>query len=426
MESLQYNFLDNNFNFTTFENVERPSRTLKYDLFGDMKVDFDITSPTSPSGNPIATPVSDQSVFIHNKPEHTFSNNYNNSNSFSSSNSSDSLSFKELIEQEKLPIRITSGYRPNSKTKSGHTSYHSQKDSKDNPMAYDIVPLNGNFDDLLQKIYNNPRVVSWLKNNGYGVLEETTSDVMKKTGATGKHFHIGKDRWAKSMSEKRMKQFNLVQKGQYGFKVPFTTFEKVDIPENDVIHDYLNNYFNSSESLMNDIPSYRNTNTTNNNSENSNFIYNNPEYNNTKINTSSDNSSTKSTVVKDPSSAIQFFKSKGLTTEQAKGIIGNLYQESRFNTSAVGDRGKSFGLAQWRDSRLQGLINFANKKGTKKEDLQTQLEYIWEELNTTEKAALRALKSASNVEQATTVFMKYYERPGTPKLENRINFAKSL
>jgi hypothetical protein len=30
-------------------------------------------------------------------------------------------------------------------------------------MAYDIVPINGNFEELLNLIYSNPRIVSWFK-----------------------------------------------------------------------------------------------------------------------------------------------------------------------------------------------------------------------------------------------------------------------
>jgi hypothetical protein len=66
----------------------------------------------------------------------------------------------------------------------------------------DIVPVDGNFEKLKKDIYSNPRIVAWLVNHDKGILEETTSDVMSKTGATGKHFHVGPDKWAKQMSSK--------------------------------------------------------------------------------------------------------------------------------------------------------------------------------------------------------------------------------
>jgi hypothetical protein len=33
--------------------------------------------------------------------------------------------------------------------------------------------------------------------NGYGIFDETLPEVMKRTGASGAHWHIGKDRVAK-------------------------------------------------------------------------------------------------------------------------------------------------------------------------------------------------------------------------------------
>jgi hypothetical protein len=35
-----------------------------------------------------------------------------------------------------------------------------------------------------------------MQDRGYGIYEEITSDVMARTGATGKHWHIGRDKVA--------------------------------------------------------------------------------------------------------------------------------------------------------------------------------------------------------------------------------------
>ena len=121
-----------------------------------------------------------------------------------------SMSLQELIDQEDLPIKITSGYRANSKTKSGNTSHHSRKDSYGNPMAYDIVPMfNGKvnttqqgFELLSSSIINNPVAVQWFKDHNFGLLDETSKEMMQRTGATGKHFHIGPDKIALSNWDK--------------------------------------------------------------------------------------------------------------------------------------------------------------------------------------------------------------------------------
>lgn len=146
----------------------------------------------------------------------------------------DNISFEELIKRENLPVRISSGYRGpgdfrDGLTASGKPSNHSKRDSDGNPMAYDIVPLNGNFDELLETIYSNPRVVNWFKNKGWGILEEFTSEAMKGNGATGKHLHVGPDRGALEMFRKR------ISKAQNGLK--FTSYMTVNNPIIDFVKD---------------------------------------------------------------------------------------------------------------------------------------------------------------------------------------------
>ena len=145
-----------------------------------------------------------------------------------------SLSFEDLVKQENLPIKITSGFRGKGdfrggKTLQGKRSNHNRLDSQGKPMAYDIVPINGNFEELLNLIYSNPRIVSWFKQRGYGILEETTPSVMKRTGATGKHLHIGPDTSARKMFNYR------ISKAQQGMKIlPFVEYESAEIPESNL------------------------------------------------------------------------------------------------------------------------------------------------------------------------------------------------
>lgn len=145
-----------------------------------------------------------------------------------------SLSFEDLVKQENLPIKITSGFRGKGdfrggKTLQGKRSNHNRLDSQGKPMAYDIVPINGNFEELLNLIYSNPRIVSWFKQRGYGILEETTPSVMKRTGATGKHLHIGPDTSARKMFNYR------IFKAQQGMKIaPFIEYESAEIPESNL------------------------------------------------------------------------------------------------------------------------------------------------------------------------------------------------
>lgn len=153
----------------------------------------------------------------------------------------DNISFAELVKQEKLPIYITSSYRKGSKTKNGSASNHSKLDIKGNPLAYDIQPFfNGQidksengFNKLRDAMYSNPRVMNWLKQHGFGILEEITPDIMRRTGATGKHFHVGIDSAARKMTTEKTG----LQYAQQGAKfVEYAPFEAVqetvlNIPE---------------------------------------------------------------------------------------------------------------------------------------------------------------------------------------------------
>lgn len=107
-----------------------------------------------------------------------------------------SKSIEDLFKDAGIDIEITSSYRPGATTKSGRTSWHSVKDKYGNSRAYDIKPINGDFQALKNAMINNPLIRYYFSKKGLGVLDETTPDMMARTGATGKHFHIGPDKLA--------------------------------------------------------------------------------------------------------------------------------------------------------------------------------------------------------------------------------------
>lgn len=119
------------------------------------------------------------------------------------------VTLPELLKEEGVRFQLTSGYREGARTKQGHKSNHSIPNG-----AYDIKPAQGeSFEDLRKQIYTNKRIRDWMNDHGWGILEETTPAVMKKTGATGKHWHFGPD----SAAVQNWKS-NLVRYGQNGFK----------------------------------------------------------------------------------------------------------------------------------------------------------------------------------------------------------------
>ena len=116
---------------------------------------------------------------------------------------------------------------------------------------------------------------------------------------------------------------------------------------------------------------------------------------------------------------VDYFVSKGLTRNQAKGIYGNLMQESRGNIRAVSSDGNnSYGLAQWTGPRKQKLFSMYGPNPTARQ----QLDFLWWELNNTHKDALASLRRTNTVSDATRVFMNQFERPH----KDYANFSKRL
>jgi TP901 family phage tail tape measure protein len=107
--------------------------------------------------------------------------------------------------------------------------------------------------------------------------------------------------------------------------------------------------------------------------------------------------------------AYDYFIRKGLKPYQAAGIVGNLMQESyaQVEPTTTNSRG-AVGIAQWLyPSRKAGLLS-----KSKPYDLQTQLDYIWEEYNTTQKTALRNMRSSGDLTGAVDSFLWDFENPG--------------
>ena len=118
---------------------------------------------------------------------------------------------------------------------------------------------------------------------------------------------------------------------------------------------------------------------------------------------------------------INFFTNKGLSINQARGILGNLMQESKGNPYAVNRTSGATGIAQWLGSRKQKLISRYGRNPS----VQDQLNFIWEELNTTENKAMRALLNTNTVSEATRAFANHFERAGKDEMnmKQRINYA---
>lgn len=129
----------------------------------------------------------------------------------------------------------------------------------------------------------------------------------------------------------------------------------------------------------------------------------------------------------------QELSSLGLTKAQIAGVLGNLQQESSFNSRVneggfVGSpRGEGgFGLAQWTGNRQSALVNFAKQRKVDPGSPNLQAQFMAHELRGPESRSLASLKKAQSPEQAALVFRTDYERAGVPKDEKRQLAARQL
>lgn len=319
----------------------------------------------------------------------------------------ETISLPDLLKQERVDFTITSGYRPNAVTKSGHKSNHSIEGG-----AYDIKPINGKtFEDLKNEIYSNPTIVQWMNDHGWGIIEETTPEVMAKTGATGKHWHFGPDSMGVENFKKKLEEYNnKVQKGEQGLKFEDTLSEynseppKLNTKNLLMFKDLL-----YSDDLSDD--DYDQIFRDNSNKENPTafpHIFT-PEPKITKSYSSYNSSNYKGSI---PTLIHQMIKDK----EKADILTKIAYNESGFNVNAKNPKSSASGLFQFTnatkqrfgygntaeeqiqaasrlyDNNLQQLQSAASQYGTKGKSLAQLMYGMW----FNPQATLNYLKTGSN------------------------------
>lgn len=109
--------------------------------------------------------------------------------------------------------------------------------------------------------------------------------------------------------------------------------------------------------------------------------------------------------------AYSFWRGKGLTNEQALGMVANEQGESGFNPGAVGDGGRAKGLYQHHPDRRAAIWRGAGID-MDYPDANAQREgAYWEMTQGKEQAAWRKLKETNTAGEAASVISRFYERP---------------
>ena len=115
-----------------------------------------------------------------------------------------------------------------------------------------------------------------------------------------------------------------------------------------------------------------------------------------------------------------YLKQKGLGSSAIAGIMGNMQAESSLEPNIVQGGGHAdqitvdgttgYGLCQWTSSgRQQGLLDFANSRGTKTSDTDTQLEFMLKEIDEGYNGLLQKMDGMSPYD-AALLFHKEFER----------------
>ena len=143
--------------------------------------------------------------------------------------------------------------------------------------------------------------------------------------------------------------------------------------------------------------------------------------------------STKYTVGSDNEHTVYNFLTQvmGLNRAAACGVVANIYCESGFNPTVLGDGGTSYGICQWHAGRYTNLKNWCSNNGKNYKTLDGQLWYLKYELESSYTSVLNAIKKVANTAEgaynAAYQWCKNFEVPAdTEKTsKSRGNLAKN-
>lgn len=116
---------------------------------------------------------------------------------------------------------------------------------------------------------------------------------------------------------------------------------------------------------------------------------------------------------------------RGLAPHVAAAILVNGVDESGLNPNineanptVAGSRG-GYGLMQWTGARRKALEEAARVKGVPPSDLELQLDFLAQELRTTEKAAGDALSASTSEAEAADIVLRQFLRPAQEHQDRR-------
>jgi hypothetical protein len=101
------------------------------------------------------------------------------------------------------------------------------------------------------------------------------------------------------------------------------------------------------------------------------------------------------------------FKQLGYSDQAAAALAGNAQHESYGNPRQKQIKGPGMGLMQWSPDRFNSLIDYANSKNINPYDVDTQIDFIHNELGGKEASSGKKLRSASSLNDANNAVLSY-------------------
>lgn len=141
-----------------------------------------------------------------------------------------------------------------------------------------------------------------------------------------------------------------------------------------------------------------------------------------------------------------FLRSKGLSEIATAAAMGNIQAESGFDPGVQEyGSGIGFGLAQWSYGRRTQIEQYAADKGKPVSDINTQLDFLWMEMDPNANrsgyanlqwggggygwdgaAIFSMFTSMTDIQSATTLYCRAFERAGVEALDTRTKNARAI
>jgi hypothetical protein len=110
----------------------------------------------------------------------------------------------------------------------------------------------------------------------------------------------------------------------------------------------------------------------------------------------------------------------GVPQHIAAAMVGNAVQESKLNSSIIGDGGASFGEYQFNDKgEGPAMRKFAAERGGSHLDPKMQRQFVWSQLQGPYRHVLDKMLAAKDPAVAAEIFSREYERPSAQFANNK-------